>query len=89
MEDINNLLSGNQRFKKLAGPLRAAQDCDEARLLASDRFTVISFREGLLTVGVGNSAAAGDLRFQLENIKKELNTRLGSEWVERVRIKLV
>lgn len=89
VEDINKLLKSNSKFAKLAGPLRAAQVCDMARAAAHDRFAVVSFREGLLTLGAPNSSAANNLRLASPNIIEEINEKLGKEWVEKIRIKLV
>lgn len=82
-------MRANSKFVKLAGPLRAAQVCDAARLLADDRFEVVSFCEGLLTLGVPNSAAANDLRLKSKDVMTQINAKLGKDWVEKIRIKLV
>lgn len=89
MEDINKLINANSKFAKLAGPLRAAQVCDTARSLANGRFEVISFREGLLTLGVDSSAAANNLRFIEKDIIKEINSKLTKSYIEKIRIKMI
>lgn len=89
MEGIDKLIKSNSKFKKLVGPLKAAQICDTARDQADGRFTVISFRDGLLTLGAPNSAAANNLKFELENIKEQINQKIDQPWVERIWIKII
>lgn len=89
MEDINKLMRSNSKFAKLAGPLRAAEVCEVARARAHDRFTVVSFHEGLLTLGATEPAAANNLQLDSPKIIQDINDRLGQKWVEKIRIKIV
>lgn len=89
MESIDKLFGSNSKYTRLSGPLRAAQICDTARALADGRFTVTSFKDGLLTVGVESSAAASNLRFETEKIIKEINEKIGQTLVQKVRVKFI
>lgn len=89
MESIDKLFGSNSKYTRLSGPLRAAQICDTARALADGRFTVASFKDGLLTVGVESSAAASNLRFETEKIIKQVNEKIGQEFVKKIRVKII
>jgi len=89
MIKIDNFISANAKYSRLARPLEAAHVCDTARGLADGRFEVVSFREGLITLGVHSSSEATNLRFISENIVRQINEKLGQEKVEKARIKIV
>lgn len=89
MDKISGFLSHNPKYQRLSGPLRAAQVCDTARSLANDRFTVLIFKDGLLTLGVQSSAAAANLQMESQKIIQSVNEKLGNEWVKKIRFKLV
>lgn len=87
MDNIGKFLKSNSKFSKLSGPLRAAQICDEARALADSRFTVISFCDGLLTLGVESSMAAANLQFESPKIIEKINQKIGDNLVQKIRFK--
>lgn len=96
MDKIDKFISGNPRYNKLSKPLTAAKVCDAARSLSESRFSVISFRQGLLTLGVGSSAEAGNLQAESTQLISQINTKLdpkgapsGQELVNRLRFKIV
>lgn len=88
MDNIKQFLKHNSKFQRLAGPLTAAHVCDTVRALADDRFTVVSFREGLLTLTVESSAAAANLQTELPKLIEEINNKLESKLVEKIRLKI-
>jgi len=87
MENIDKLLH-NSKYKRLAKPLEAAAVCNASRELAGSRFQVLSFRGGLLTVGVKNSGEAANLQMELDQLKTEINQKLGGSQVQKIRIKI-
>lgn len=89
MEKINRFLDQNSKYKRLSKPLEAARVCDTARLLANDRFVVVSFREGLLTVGCTHSGQAANLQLEKNQLVNEINQKLGVELVKNIRFKMI
>lgn len=87
MENIQNLLHGS-KYTRLSGPLKAARVCEQARVAANGRFNVLSFRDGLLTVGVKNSGEAANLQLESNQIIDNINKELGEEIVKRLRFKI-
>ena len=87
MDNINRFISSNSKYKRLAGPLRAAQVCDTARSLADGRFSVTSFKDGLLTLSVESAPAAANLQMESQVIIEKINEKIGQSFVERIRIK--
>lgn len=88
MDNINNFMRRDPRYKSLSKPLQAANVCDTARLLADGRYDVISFKDGLLTLGSSSSSSAANLRMETYNIQNKLNEKLGQELVKKIRIKI-
>ena len=88
MDKIDRFLSHNPKYLKLSKPLESARVCDTARALARDRFSVVSFRDGLLTVGTENSSAAASLQMESISIIEEINQELKEEMVKKIRFKL-
>ena len=88
MDKISKSLSDTAKYQRLSRPLTAAKVCDTARELANDRFEVVSFKDGLLTVGVENSSAAANLQMENDKIIKEINQKLDQELVKRLRFKI-
>lgn len=89
MDNINKFIKGNPKYKGLKKPLEAAKVCDTARLLGDGRFEVISYREGLLTIGVSSSSQAADVQMQSTKIIADINKKLEQNIVKRIRYKLV
>jgi hypothetical protein len=89
MDNISRFMQGNPKYQKLTGPLRAAQICDAARVLANERFVVIKFVDGVLTLATTSSAASANLQMEVGKIKKEINEKLGFDWVKQIRFKLI
>lgn len=88
MKKISQYFSDNPRYSRLKKPLEAANICDAARSVAEGRFEVISFKNGLLTISCSSSSAAGNLNLESEQIRTQVNQKLGQEKVERIRIKI-
>lgn len=89
MENINNFLSNNAKYIKLSKPLTAARVCETAREGANGRFSVVSFKQGLLTLGVTDPTAGTNLRFIEPEIIEEINTKLGQKMVEKLMFKVI
>lgn len=68
--------------------MEAAHICETARALADGHYDIISYNKGLLTLSVASVAAANNLRMTTLNIQKELNEKLGSEIIKKIRIKI-
>jgi hypothetical protein len=88
MDNISKFISHNSKYQRLSGPLRAAQVCDTARSLANDRFTVLSFKDGLLTLSVQSSSATANLQMESQKIIQSINDKLGQEFVKKIRFKI-
>jgi len=88
MKKIDEFLKHNPKYRALHKPLEAARICDVARLQAHGRFSVVSFRQGLLTVAVSSSAAASNLHMDSQKIIDEINQKIGENSVKRIRFKL-
>jgi predicted nucleic acid-binding Zn ribbon protein len=88
MDNISKFISHNSKYQRLSGPLRAAQVCDTARSLANDRFTVLSFKDGLLTLSTQSSAATANLQIESQKIIQSINDKLGQEFVKKIRFKI-
>lgn len=92
MKKISKIFSDNPRYRRLRKPLEAAAICDIAREISQGQyhaFSVISFRGGLLTVGVSSSAAAANLQAESSKIMAKINQKIGEDKVKRIRFKLV
>lgn len=89
MDHINKHFQQIPRYARLQKPLAAANVCDAARELGKGRFGVVSFKDGLLTLQANSPSAANNLRMELYQLQKELNTKLKQELVKQIRIKIV
>ena len=88
MKKISDFISRSPKYKSLQKPLEAANVCGGARECSEGRFEVISFKAGLLTLGVESSAQAADLQMQSAQIIAEINEKLGREAIEKIRFKI-
>lgn len=88
MKRIGEFLKHNPKYSKFSKPLQAAKVCGAARLLGADRYDVISFKEGLLTLGVTSSAQAANLQAESQGIIDEINQKLGEDLVRGMRFKI-
>lgn len=88
MKKISQFISGNPRYNRFKKPLEAANVCDSARALANGRFTIVSFRTGLLTLSVSSPAEMQNLQSDSEEIISEVNKKLGRKLVEKIRYKI-
>lgn len=88
LKRINRDLSDNPRYRKYQKPMLAAEVCEAARAVAGDRFNVISYQNGLLTVAVESSAAAGNLQAESGEIIEKINKKIGEQKVVRIRFKI-
>lgn len=89
MENIKKHLSSIPKYSALRKPLEAAGVCETARAVAKGRFSIVSFKNGLLTVGVTSSAEAMNLQAESPVIIKKINDKIGREAVEKIRYKIV
>lgn len=88
MEKIDRIINSRQNYKRLKKPLKAARVCGLAREIFKDIFEAISFKEGILTVGVSSSAEAASLHPKSEEIAEKINQKLGERTVEKIRFKI-
>lgn len=88
MDKISKFLATNSKYTRLSRPLEAAKVCEAARLVARDRFGVVSFKNGLLTVGTKNSSEAANLQLESNQIIDEINQKLNQELIKRLRFKI-
>jgi len=88
MEDIKNIIGRQSKLKRLQKPLEAAYICKTADSLADDRYCAISFKNGLLTVGVSSNLAAANLQVESSKIIALINQKLGENKVKRIRFKI-
>ena len=89
LDKISRIIGHNDKLKRIQKPLEAAAICEAARSVASGRFGIQSFKNGLLTLEVTTSAAAANLHAQQSQIIDEINKKLGKDIVEKVRFKIV
>lgn len=68
--------------------MTAARVCEAARVVARGRFHVISFRDGLLTVGCQNSGEAANLQMESSQLIEEINDKIGETLVQKIRFKM-
>ena len=89
MDKLSSIFARGGKFQRLAGPLKAAQVCDTTRGLADDRFGVLSFRDGLLTLSVESPAAAANLQSEIPELIQKVNQKIGSDSVKKIRFKTI
>lgn len=89
MDKINKLFTSNSKYSKLLKPLAAARVCDTARAVADGRFTVLTYVDGLLTVGCDNPFLATNLKMDSPKLIAEINAKLGDEEVKKIRFRIV
>jgi hypothetical protein len=89
MDNIKNFMSHNSKYNALRKPLEAARICEAARMAARGRYDVVSFKLGLLTLGVSSSSQAANIQAESTQIIEEINKKLGQNIIERIRTKLV
>jgi len=88
IEKINRILGRQSRLKRLEKPLEAAYICKIADSLADDRYRAVSFKNGLLTVGVSSNLAAANLQVESSKIIERINQKVGEGKVKRIRFKI-
>lgn len=88
MKKIDEFIKHNPKYRKLQKPLQAAEVCEAARALAHGHYDVISFKGGLLTLGVSSSSQAANLQMESGKIISDINKKLGKEMVERIRFRI-
>jgi len=89
MDKIDKFMSANRKYLGLQKPLEAARVCDTARALANGRFEIVSYKEGLLTLGFVNAIESAHFNMASQKFIEELNTKLGDQKVKRIRYKIV
>ena len=88
MDKIGRILGGESRLKRFQKPLEAANVCAAGATCVDARYSIISFKNGLLAVGVKSSAEAANLQMKSGQILECINTKLGKEIVKRIRYKI-
>lgn len=91
MKKLSRILGDNPRYRRLQKPLEAAEVCDRARQVSEGQyhaFSIISYRGGLLTMGVGSSFEAANLQAQTSEIIEKINEKIGEEKVKRIRFRI-
>lgn len=89
MDNINNFIKHNSKYKALQKPLEAAEVCNTARQYSEGGYEVISFRDGLLTLGTNSPSQSANLQAQSAQIIDTINKDLGQEKVKKIRFKIV
>lgn len=89
MDKIDKFLKHNSKYKALQKPLEAAEVCHAARQYSEGGYKVISFRDGLLTLGVNSPGQSANLQAQSAQIIDTINKNLGQEKVKKIRFKIV
>lgn len=88
LDKIDKFIKHNPKYCGLSKPLTAARVCETARTYIDTRASVISFRDGLLTLGVESSAQAANIQAESSQIISEINNKLGEKLVKRLRYKI-
>ncbi len=89
IENISKILAGQSKLKRYQKPLEASRVCQTARGCIDPRWNIISFKNGLLTVGVTSSAEAANLQMKSIEIIECINKKLGQEMVKRLRYRVI
>lgn len=88
MRKISNIFGNNPRYTKMQKPLEAAEVCDAARVIAKGHYEIISYKNGLLTLGCSSPMIAQELQSKSLDIMASINKKLGRTAVERIRFKI-
>jgi predicted nucleic acid-binding Zn ribbon protein len=88
LDKINKIIGRGGKYNKLRKPLEAAEVCGVSRGLSQGRFEVISFKNGLLTVGVANSSEAANLQMESQKIIELINKKCGKKAILNIRFKI-
>lgn len=89
MENIGNLFKQDPKFKSFQKPLEAAGVCDVARKYSKGTYEVISFHDGLLTLGTHSPTQSMELQMKSTEIISRVNKDLGVQKVLKLRFKLI
>jgi predicted nucleic acid-binding Zn ribbon protein len=88
MDKIDKILTRESRYKRFQKPLEAANICAAGASCVDARYNIVSFRNGVLAVGVRSSAEAANLQMKSGQILECVNKKLGKEIVKRLRYKI-
>ena len=89
MDKIDGFLKHNSKYKGFQKPLEAAGVCDVARKYSKGSYEVISFHDGLLTLGTHSPTQSMELQMQSTKIIDDINIDLGCEKVKKIRYRLI
>lgn len=89
MDKIGKILGGESRLKRFQKPLEAANVCAAGAACVDAQHSIVSFKNGVLTVGVRTSAEAANLQMKSGQILECINAKLGQDLVKRIRYKIV
>lgn len=85
---INQLLPKQLHQKNLHNLAQAAYVCHLADQLAKGRYNAISFKNGVLTLGVKNNFEAIALQSEQMLIILEINKKLGQDSIKRLKYRI-
>ncbi|EKD56012.1 MAG: hypothetical protein ACD_58C00317G0004 [uncultured bacterium] len=85
---IDKVLKKQLNKVSLGEVAQAAYVCHIANSVASGRFKALSFRDGTLEVGVINNIEAMKIQANKMQIIEEINNKLKSKKVEKLRFKI-
>lgn len=87
-ESIGASLARRLRAMGMGRPAEAAFICQQADTLAAGRFQAIMYRNNTLTLRAINAIVAHELRMGVDELQREIHTKLGwpAERVLRIRI---
>lgn len=88
MKKIENILKKRLRHFGLEQIALSSLVCQRADEVSQGQFQAISFKKGILTLGVQNSSAACQLQLQQKEILQKINTSMGQDIVQRLRFKV-
>lgn len=88
LQKISKIISGQSKLQGFKKPLEAAEVCDAAREISEGQYTIISFHNGLLTVGVSSSYEAAERRIEADKIINKINQKIGRKAVKKIRFKI-
>lgn len=89
MDKLENIFKHNSKYVKLSKPLEAAKVCEIARKLAQGHYQIISFKDGLLTIGFQSPGQGANLQTETSKIIDGVNRELKEEKVKKLRFRIV
>ena len=88
MENIDEILKKRFSHYGLGKIAQASLVCQRAQEVAADKYQVISFKKGVLSLKVQSSAAACELRLCQTELIEKINQALPSPMVEKLKFRV-